>query len=95
MGADDRKKCTNEVEILKVNLFWEVGSIALIVYTFPASFLQSLRHPNIIQYFEHFFSNNELHIIMEYAEGGAIFSSVHVSLFIVVTFLDRRSETHD
>lgn len=35
-----------------------------------ASLLSRLRHPNIVAFWESFVSRNQLHIVMEYADGG-------------------------
>ena len=32
--------------------------------------LQELDHPNIVDFFDHFIANDELHIVMLYCEGG-------------------------
>ena len=32
--------------------------------------LQDLDHPNIVDFFDHFIANDELHIVMLYCEGG-------------------------
>jgi NIMA (never in mitosis gene a)-related kinase len=35
-----------------------------------ATLLARLRHPNIVAFWESFLSKNQLHIVMEYADGG-------------------------
>lgn len=39
-----------------------------------ASILKKLNHPNIITYYTSFLENESLYIVMEYAEGGDLYS---------------------
>lgn len=41
-----------------------------------ANILKKLSHPNIIKYYTSFLENQTLHIIMEYAEGGDLYSVI-------------------
>lgn len=39
-----------------------------------AMILKKLSHPNIIKYYTSFLENDSLHIVMEFAEGGDLYS---------------------
>lgn len=46
-----------------------------------AMILKKLNHPNIIKYYSSFLENENLHIVMEYAEGGDLYSVSKFELY--------------
>lgn len=51
-----------------------------------AMILKKLSHPNIIKYYSSFLENENLHIVMEYAEGGDLYSVSHFKLDNIIAY---------
>lgn len=72
----------NKVQSLKNNLIYVIKTLDLSIMKEKhrkdawkeASILRNLNHINIIKYYNSFLENESLHIVMEYAEGGDLYS---------------------
>ena len=72
----------NKVQSLRNHLIYVIKTLDLSIMKEKhrkdawkeASILKNLNHVNIIKYYTSFLENESLHIVMEYAEGGDLYS---------------------
>jgi NIMA (never in mitosis gene a)-related kinase len=64
-----RKKDTKKVIVKKINVA-RMGAKEVKLTELEATLLSRLRHPNIVSFIESFRATGNLHIVMEFADGG-------------------------
>ncbi|XP_065155147.1 serine/threonine-protein kinase Nek8-like [Atheta coriaria] len=87
------EKIHNKQKVVMKKIQCETTSEIIIQAKNEAKILKMLKHPNIIEYFDSYFRDNEFHIIMEYAQHGTLYEYIKVNKpdllskeFVISTF---------
>jgi len=73
------EKIHNKEKVVMKKIQCEADSEILQQAKNEAKILKMLKHPNIIEYFDSYFRDNEFHIIMEYARHGTLYDFIKVN----------------
>lgn len=73
------EKIHNKQKVVMKKIQCETTSEIIIQAKNEAKILKMLKHPNIIEYFDSYFRDNEFHIIMEYAQHGTLYEYIKVN----------------
>lgn len=65
-----RRKIDSRLCIIKQISIKKLSKKEALLTEQEATLLKRLQHPNIVTFWESFLGNNNLHIVMEYADGG-------------------------
>lgn len=65
-----KRKADSKLCIIKQISIKKLSKKEALLTEQEATLLKRLQHPNIVTFWESFFGNNNLHIVMEYADGG-------------------------
>lgn len=74
-----RRRDGKPVALKKIQVFEMMDSTCRNECLNEIKLLQSLRHPNIVQYLDAFIEDNELHVIMELAERGDLGKAIKLA----------------
>lgn len=81
-----RRKSDNALVIIKLIPIEEMTTEERQAALNEVKVIDQLDHPNIVAYYDSFFENKALHIVMEYAEGGTIFEYLQSRGSVSVTY---------